>query len=210
MLSKFSCLAIVPLIGVALAACAPASTVVKTYEDPQYVDTTVSRVLVIARAGSYDNRSEFERELTKRLVSAGASATAYYTIKGNSPLLRDEVVETVRSGGYDSVLFTRELDTNIDVKMEQGSSTMTSTRKQGSAVNLFRYDYEEYADPASPNLSASTSLSTELYLASSETRIWAIDSSLATKNNVHEIIAAAVDEIVGQLVKDHRISAVGN
>lgn len=196
-------------MALTMSGCAASSRVLKTYEDPQYASTPIANVLVIAQTASYENRSAFERELVKRLESRGPRATAYYTISGNTPLRRDEVVDTVRSGSFDSVLFTRVLDTQIGTAVERGASSMTSTRKSGNPVNLFRYDYEQYAGAETVSLSASAVLATELYLASSESKVWAIESGLAGESNVYQIIATVAEQIVGQLAKDRKIAGAG-
>ncbi len=69
-------------------------------------------------------------------------------------------------------------------------------------IDLFRYDYEEMADPGDMIISSTVTLSAEMFSGPDETRMWAIESTITDKVNVAQIIEAAADTIMGQLKED--------
>ncbi len=190
-----------------LAACGSTATVKKTLDNPIYTDSSYSDILIIGVAGDYDNRAAFERAMVSRIKAEGASATAYYTVVGrNQPITRNMVSTSVKSRGFDAVLLTRVISQSSDVSVQNGSSETKVSRKEASrAIDLFRYDYEELAEPGEINISSTVTLSAEMFSGPDETRMWAIESTIADKQNVGQIIESAADTIMGQLKKDKLI-----
>jgi hypothetical protein len=189
-----------------LAGCATPVQVVKTFADPGYAQAAFSDVLVIGVAGSYDNRALFERTMAAQLSSMGIAGTAYYTVIGrNQPITRSDVSNAVQARGFDSVLLTRVVSQEVSASEKRGASTATATRKDDGVVDLFRYDYEVFSNPGTINIAHTVVLSTELYSATDEKRIWAIETTISAKENVSLLIDDAVVQIVGQLRKDKMI-----
>ena len=193
--------------SLALAACGSTPTVKKTLDNPIYTDSSYSDILVIGVGGDYDNRAAFERAMVSRIKAEGAKATAYYTVVGrNQPITPNMVSTVVRSRGFDAVLLTRVISQATDLSVQDGSSeTKVSRKKASRAIDLFRYDYEELRQPGEINISSTVTLSAEMFSGADEVRMWAIESTIADKENVGQIIESAADTIMGQLKKDRLI-----
>jgi hypothetical protein len=190
-----------------LAGCAAPVQVVKTFEDPGYADVAFSDVLVIGVAGNYDNRARSERSMAAQLSSAGIAGTAYYTVIGrNKPITRNDVSNAVQARGFDSVLLARVVSQEASASEKRGAASATATRRDDGVVDLFRYDYEVFSNPSTINIASTVVLSTELYSAADEKRIWAIETTISAEENVSLLIDDAVAQIVGQLRKDNMIS----
>lgn len=193
---------------VVLTACASSGgNTATTFSDPGYVDAGFSNVLVIGVAGSYDNRAYFERTMASRIGAGNANGTAYYSVIGrNKEITRSDVSDAVRSRGFDAVVLTRVLSQESSVSVEQGASTAKVTRKEAdSAIDLFRYDYEVLNNPDTLSLETHVVLSTEVFSAADEKRVYAMQTSLSGHENAGLLIESAVDEIVGHLRKDGMI-----
>lgn len=189
-----------------LAGCATPVNVVKTFDDPGYADSAFSNILVIGVAGIYENRARFERTMAAQLSSTGIAATAYYTVIGrNKPITRSDVHNAVQSRGFDSVLLTRVLSQEVSATETRGAATATATRKDNGVVDLFRYDYEMLNNPSTINIARTVVLSSELYSAADEKRIWAIETTVTGKENVPMLIDDVVAQIAGQLRKDKMV-----
>ncbi len=161
---------------------------------------------MIGVAGDYSNRAAFERAMVSRLKAEGAAATPFYTVVGgNQPITRDIVSTVVRSRGFDAVLLTRVTSQEADVSVKGGPSDTKVTRRADRAIDLFRYDYEVLSEPDIINISSTVTLSTEMFSAADEKRMWAIESTIADKENVGQIIESAADAIMNQLRKDKLI-----
>lgn len=198
---------IVVAAGLILAACGSTTTVKKTLDNPIYTDSSYSDILVIGIGGDYDNRAAFERAMVSRIKAEGAAATAFYTVVGrNQPVTRQIVSTSVKSRGFDAVLLTRVISQSSDVSVGGGTAETKVSRKEANrAIDLFRYDYEELTEPGEIHISSSVTLSAEMFSGPDETRMWAIESKIADKENVGQIIDAAADTIISQLKKDNLI-----
>ena len=142
--------------------------------------------------------------MVAELKSKGVSATAYHLIvKGSRPLIRDDVIDVVKTHGYDAVLVARVKSRKVDADITTGPAEMKVTKKQSGHLTFIRYDYEELNDLRKINLTASVVLATEVHSATSEEMIWAIEfnSSGSTENNIEQLIDNATGTIIESLVK---------
>ncbi len=186
-----------------LGACSSTLRTVKTFEDPEYANASFSNILVIGVAGSYENRARWERTMASRISNQGTSASAYYSVVGREQDIdRETVIDAVRSNGFDAVLLTRVQSQASDVTVKRGASTVKVSRKNDRPVDLFRYDYEVLNNPETINVATTVVLSTELFAASDEKRIWAIESTISDKENITYLIEDAIDMVVDELRKD--------
>jgi hypothetical protein len=190
-------------IGLIANGCASSSKITRTYEDPAFSGVSYQNILVAAGLEVYENRANYERVLATSLVSAGVSASPLYQISGgNQPIDRDVIMEAVQAGGFDAVLYTRAIGSQANITKSTGQTTVDPNRKSDNVVNLFRYDYEENTDPDYDSLTASATVTTELYAVSSETKIWEARSDLAERDSVALLINDAVSLLTGALKRD--------
>jgi hypothetical protein len=56
--------------------------------------------------------------------------------------------------------------------------------------------------PGEINISSTVTISAEMFSCPDETRMWAIESTITDKENVGQIIEAAAETIMGQLISD--------
>jgi hypothetical protein len=190
-----------------LAGCATeSSNVMKTFDDPTYTDHSYNDILVIGVAGDYNSRAEFERTMVSRIKAEGGTATAFYTVVGrNQPITPETVRTVVRARDFSAVLLTRVLGQESDVSIQGGPEGTKASRRQDRAIDLFRYNYETLTNPSVINVRSTVTLSAEMFSSADERRMWAIESTIADKENVGQIIEAAADTILGQLKKDNLI-----
>lgn len=189
-----------------LGACSSALSTVKTFEDPEYANTSFNKILVIGVAGSYNNRARWERAMVSNISAQGSSASAYYSVIGrDQEITRDNVFNAVRANGFDAVLLTRVQSNDSDVTVKRGASTAKVSRMDDRPIDFFRYDYEVLNNPETINVARTVVLLTELFAANGEKRIWAIESTVSDKENVTYLIEDVVDMVVGQLRKDRLI-----
>jgi hypothetical protein len=192
------------LVWLIAGACSTTST---SSDSKDRTKSSFDNFLVIGVAGDYTNRAQFERTLVSALRSKGVDATTYYSlVSGNQALERDVIVDAVRTHGFDAVLLTRVLSQEVAISETSGSSETLTTRKDGSLVNFFRYDYDELNKPATIDLTTTTVLATELFSATSEEMIWSTEYKGASMENVGQIIKSSVDTIVKRLNRERLIS----
>lgn len=188
-----------------LAACSSTSIKpVTVFQETGYVKPGYSNVLVIGVAGSYETRTQFERMMTSTLNAAGTKATAYFGVVGrNKEITRNDVTDAVRARGFDAVVLTRVVSQQSSVSEKGGASTAKATRRDAhSAIDLFRYDYEVLNDPSTINIKSTVVLSTEVFSAADEIRVYEMQTTISDKVNINVLIDEAVNSIVAHLQKD--------
>jgi hypothetical protein len=180
-----------------LAACAGSTGSASSQVSSDYDGERFNNILVIAVANDYDGRARFERRLVSDLKAAGVSAAPMYlAVSGNEAIERESVEKLVASNAYDAVLISRVVNTDVDVAMKSGTVETQAVRKSGRPINLFRYDYEEISKPSTLDMAMSVSLQTELFAASSKQKVWSVESTIANKSDVEEIIDEAAKTIL--------------
>lgn len=177
---------------------------VTTFEEPGYENASFKNVLVIGVAGSYDSRAQFERMMASNINAGKGSATAYYSVIGrNQEITRSEVTDAVRARGFDSVVLTRVINQELSVTEKRGASTAQAVRRnEKPGIDLFRYDYEVLNNPSTISVASTVRLSTEVYSAADENRVFAMETTISDKQNIRLLIDEAAAKIVAHLRKD--------
>ena len=201
-------IALTTVLALLLGACGTATgpQVIKTLHDRAYSEVTFQNILVIGVASDYTARAQFERTVASGLISAGISATPYHTVIGhNPPLTRSDVMNAVRSRGFDAVLVTRVKGQEMQVKEITGAPTTKVIRQDiGEPFNLFKYDYEELNNPVKINITETVNLITELYSAADEKKVWAIET-INSADHVGLLIDQESKALVRELRRDGKI-----
>lgn len=191
-------------LSLVLGACSTSTPTVLD-DGGSYSATRFNNILVIGVADDYEGRSKFERKLASELRTSGAKATALYAAAGgNKPIDREAISTLVEANGYDSVLISKVLNRDSRVSLQPGSSATKSVRKDGGAIDLFRYDYVELNEPATLDMKLSLTISTELFAAVDSRLIWAIESEISNKA-LDDLINEASDKIARRLKRDNLI-----
>jgi hypothetical protein len=194
---KFARLTATAVALLALAACGSTSRTISTFDGPAYGGPGFTNVLVLAVADSYNNRATFERTLAKEISSGSASATAYYSLtKMDDQIDRPAIEKLVEKGGFDAVLITRVLSSDIVSNEKTGSSATKVTRKDSA---LFRYDYEELNEPATLTMDVNAIISSELFSVASGDKVWAIETDISENSSVGVIVVDAADIVAREL-----------
>jgi hypothetical protein len=167
---------------------------------PESNASTFSNILIVGVAGNYDSRAYFERSVVSGLKSEGIVAAAYHeVVGGNKPLSRELVRSALSRCACDAVVVTNVLDTDADVDVKGAVTGTKVTRKQGRAVDLFRYDYEEINEPLSLSIDTKIAFSTTLYATESESKVWSASSKSRRVDNIGELIDDTAATVVKQL-----------
>ena len=199
-LSRFAVLISSTLV---LAACASSGRVVSTFEGPAYQGPEFRNLLVIGIADSYNGRATFERTLAQEISEGSAQATASYTLLDkDAPIDRPTVEKLVDEGDFDAVLITRALNRDFTSKSATGAPSAQAKRKDGSAANLFRYDYEELNEPATLSMELNIVIGSELFSAASREKVWSIEADISDQASIGVLVIDASNVITSRLKKD--------
>ena len=195
------------LLLIAVSAVATGCTATSTTSaNPDVAKVSYSNFLVIGVAGDYTNRTYFERSVVSGIRAKGSSASAFHVVAGgNKPVTRETVKEAIVSGDFDAVVVTRVLD--IDMEVDAGNSVAgaKATHKDGSLINLFRYDYEELNESLAVEFNTKVTFATELYDAASEQLVWTGESTGSRQENIGMMIDETAATVVKQLDRNRFI-----
>jgi len=179
-----------------LVGCASApepTTVIRTRYNPG-IDG-FNNYLVIAVTGDYATRALVERDLVNAISSGSVNASAWYTVIGRRPQVsRSLMQDSIRSRGYDAVLFIREKG--------QEREELAPLRPVGAGFDLFGYDYDELNLDIQIERSRAITFVAELYDAIAEQKVWAIDALSVRKETLQDLIDEQVVTIAQQLRED--------
>lgn len=164
-------------------------------------------LLVIAAAGSWDSRAQFERVMVSSLRADGVKAQSYNLIAGADNLpTRDEVLAAVDEHGFDAVVVTRVLGSDMDVELRSGAAGAKVKRKESGFMKLFRYDYEELDDPPELTVNTEVELVTELHSVESEGLVWATETRRPKSDNIAVLIDESAKVIARKLARSGHIA----
>ena len=164
-------------------------------------------VLVIAAAGSWDSRAQFERVMVSSLRTQGVKAQSYNLIAGGDNLpTRDEVLAAVDEHGFDAVVVTRVLGSDMDVELRSGASGAKVKRKESGFMKLFRYDYEKLDDPPELTVNTEVELVTELHSVESESLVWAAETKRPKSDNIAVLIDESAKVIARKLARSGKLA----
>ena len=181
-----------------LTSCSSPSTIIQTLSDPSVGQVRFHNVLVISVAGDFASRTQLERGIAEEFSARDSAATAYYTVVGRNPQVsRNAIQNAVRARGFDAVLFVRLKGQDIPGAV--------ANRPTGTAFNLFMYDYAEFNTASGIQRDSTATFVSELYVADSEKKIWAIESLIFEHDSAEQVIENQIKAIAGQLRKDKLI-----
>ena len=186
------------------AACSTGSTrIQRTYEDRTYADRVYGNLLVIGVAADYNARSRFEQSLASALRSPTTKATGYFDIAdGDHEVTREKIVAAIDEHGYDGVVVTRIGARESEVSVKTGSTGAKVSRREGNALDLFRYDYEILNEPHQVNLEMTLRLVTDFFDAADQKLIWTAESIANDKQNINYQLGETARKIAARLDND--------
>ncbi len=110
--------------------------------------------------------------------------------------------EAVKGTGADAVVVTRLVNREVTAEEVDARTGLKTQRKEGGLVNLFRYDYNEYEEPAYIVAKNDATLSTEIYKATQGDMVYKMQSTIIDKDSIYDVIEEASEAIVRRLRRD--------
>jgi hypothetical protein len=118
------------LAAFGLSACAASSQLVNEWKDPEFPTRPMTDVLVVRMAKDEATRRLWEDEMTTQLNRHGVKATpSYREFPNGLPEDKQQIMDDVRRSGYDGVIMTANLPTQVRSQYVPGYvSTVPVTR----------------------------------------------------------------------------------
>jgi hypothetical protein len=158
-----------------VAACA--TTDVKAVWKDEMYKAQPKRVLVIAMFKNQTIRRMVEDEFRNNLKYKGADAAVGYDVfPGNELPTRETVVEQIKAGGFDALLFTRLIDTRTEKRTIQGSAAYAPAAYAMPMGGYYGHGYTSMYSPSYQVEDRYATVETNLYDAATEKLVWTATS----------------------------------
>ena len=158
------------LMALGVAACAT-TTVKAVWKDEAY-QAQPKRVLVIALFKNQTMRRMVEDEFKGHLKYRGTdAATGYEVFSGNELPAKETIVEQVKSGGFDTLLLTRMIDSRTEKRIVSGSMSHTMPMR-----GYYGYGYSAVYSPDYQVEDRYATVESSLYDVATEKLIWTATS----------------------------------
>ena len=116
---------------------------------------------------------------------------------------RESVVAAVRASGATAVLVTRVVDIETKTEVEQGQPQAEARRRSDVPLaDFFRYDYAESPDAMTVTTVRNVILQTDVYDATSEKKVWSVESTSFDKQTAYGVIDGVAHAISAELERD--------
>ncbi len=161
------------------------------------------QVLVVGVSQELSTRRLFEDRIAERLQRGNTRAWASSRhMDSSAPLNKDSVATAVTATGATLVVVTRLVDQQVNVGEVDSRSGVQVARKNETPLDFFRYDYNEYEEPAYLVVKSNVGLATDVYRASDGQLIYTIDTISYDTESKLDVIEDASKAIVARLRRD--------
>ena len=166
-----------------LNACA-GPQVSRVQELSATADAPYDNVLVISLFDSFDLRRYFEQELVRQLSARGVTAVASTSMMNTkTPVTRQTFLDMVAAQDSDAVVVTKLMSLNTKTKVKDASPESTYKISPTYYFNVWEVNLMEFVGPQDLKLNHTFVLSTQLFSASQQLPVWAIESHTKISSN---------------------------
>lgn len=129
-----------------LASCA-SSQLVNLWKDPKYPESPMQNVLVVAMKTNSAHRRVWEDNFNTALTRQGVTATPSYRLWPDAVPDTQQVIEAVRANGYDGVVVTHKLETEVQTRHVSGYTTTQPVAVQNPWTGWYSTVYQQVHHP---------------------------------------------------------------
>jgi hypothetical protein len=203
MLKKF----VIPAIVMLLAACAaPQVTRVQALSDS--ADAPYKNVLVISLFESFDTRRYLENAIVRELSEKGIRAVASTSLMNTkTPVTRQTFQAMIKEQGSDAALVSHLASYDATVKKKDARPESTHIVRPTYYYNVWSVELTEFVEPQFLTFKHTIVLATQMYSASTQEPVWAIESRSKVVENREtrgdtSVIGSEAKSIVRHLSRD--------
>jgi hypothetical protein len=198
-------------IALLASACTNHTSVSSKWVDTKQRNSQFERVLVVAVSANTDGRMSFEDAVVYDLRGPETQAwPSSRLMKPDLEITRETLRPIIEQQQADAIVVTRvtrlEVEpveiggrSNVLAEQQQSGQDYVYQRQQGT---LFRYDYKEDVEKTYISSEYTTELTTDVYAAGSDERIYTIVSRATKQESLADVIDVLSDVIAKRLRRD--------
>ena len=189
-----------------LGACSRPTEVSSTWHESPTASRPYGKILVVGISADPRQRRRFENTLASKLEARGVTAwPSHQAMDADLEVNREAVLKIVASTGADAVIVSRLVNQEISTQEFADRTGIKTRRKTGTAIDFFRYDYDEYHEPAYLEVRTTVTLSTDVYETPRAELVYSLQTTTFDKESGFEILEEATTSIVKRLRRDRLI-----
>jgi hypothetical protein len=193
----------VAAIALLASGCAAQTKVEKLYQHDDAGRRSYERVLVVGIAGDASGRRQMEDLVTAELANVIESAVPAYSRVGTTPSVTQDAIDiAAEATGSDAILIMHIVSVSTMAEVHKGRVDIRSECRGGNPADYFLYDHEELREPDSVTFAHEVVVVSNLYEASTGTRLWTIQSTCVDKADLDSAMRDEAKAIVRQLRRD--------
>jgi hypothetical protein len=202
---RFRLAALVSCAAIAVVSCAPQTTMLNSWTDPNYQPGSIKKVVVLGIAQQAGARRTFEDEFVAALKKMNYDAAVSYTIVPElTPGDSIRIQSTFRDGGFTHVLCTRVIDrktveTYVPPTVHSVGYSPYYPAYYGSWGAYYSVGYSYAVDPGYVSQDVVVSLETNLYRVDTPGIVWSGLTETwmgsTVESNIHAVIMTTVEEL---------------
>ena len=135
--------------AVLLCACSRPTETTSIWHESPASERPYNNILVVGISDDPRQRRRFENMLTTKLEARELTVwPSHKSMPKETDVDRDSVMAAVNRLGAKAVVVSRLVNQVISTKEIADRTEIKTSRKNDNAIDFFRYDYEEYDEPA--------------------------------------------------------------
>lgn len=197
---RFGLVAAIALV--ILGGCSSSAKLVNMWRDPQAPQTPLKSSLVVVMKKDAALRRLWEDGLASELVAHGVQATPSYRLFETDVPDTQQVIDAVRAQGFDGVLVTHKLDTELETNYVPGYVTTQPVTVSNPWTGAYRTYYERVHVPGYTETDQVVRYQTDLWTTQPEGRmIWTGTTESINPTSSDAVNRDLVHTIVPELAK---------
>jgi len=195
-----------------IASCAPSTSIIVSWKDPEVVSPTnnYASVFVAALSSNMTARTKLESAIALQAERNGFKASKsidYFSqtfTKDNAPT-KDQILEKVKAANIDAILTVALVNKEKETRYVPGTTTMYSPYSYGYYGRFGGYYgamYPTMYDPGYYTTDKTYYIETNLYRTSDEKLIWSAQSKTVNPNGLDDFINGYLKALGKKLQSD--------
>jgi hypothetical protein len=186
-----------------MSGCASKTSVSSNWEANGRNQAPFSRVLVVAMSKDAYRQQRFENEMVESLRGQSNQVWAISSLMTINDSLDNDLIEKLaKEKNADAIIVTHVGSSNVTAKEISERVDYKVVRKTGAPFDFFRYDYNEFDEPAYTVANMTITLVTEVYETQSGQVVYIASSRAEKQEAIYTAIDLLSDLVAKRLKSD--------
>jgi hypothetical protein len=190
-----------------IAGCA-SSELADIWSDSSFQSPLLNKMLVISISKNSAHRRIWEEAFCYELAKHNVSATPLYRLFPDTVPDTNQIIQIVRSNGFDGVLVTRILPSEMKTQYVEENVTREREFRYSRRYNSFMIYYRDIGQSGNVDSQKVDIRTIDVWATKNEGRmIWSATSKTPEPNSIQEVRPEIVKLVMSELTKQRMIAS---